>query len=69
MRLLRCPWWFKKSIRFIWDYTADKIEIKHFKKFAKELGENMSDDKLIEMIKIENFLLMASKLLWPKKYI
>ena len=35
---------------FIGDDTADKIELKHLKRVAKELGENMSDDELNEMI-------------------
>ena len=35
---------------FIGDNTADKIELKHLKRVAKELGENMSDDELNEMI-------------------
>ena len=35
---------------FIGDDTADKIELKHLKRVAKELGENMSDDELQEMI-------------------
>ena len=35
---------------FIGDDNADKIELKHLKRVAKELGENMSDDELNEMI-------------------
>ena len=35
---------------FIGDDTADKIEFRHLKRVAKELGENMSDDELNEMI-------------------
>ena len=35
---------------FIGDDDADKIELKHLKRVAKELGENMSDDELNEMI-------------------
>ena len=35
---------------FIGDDTADKIELKHLKRVAKELAENMTDDELNEMI-------------------
>ena len=35
---------------FIGDDTADKIEFKHLKRVAKELGENISDEELNEMI-------------------
>ena len=35
---------------FIGDDTADKIELRHLKRVAKELGENMTDDELNEMI-------------------
>ena len=35
---------------FIGDDDTDKIELKHLKRVAKELGENMSDDELNEMI-------------------
>ena len=35
---------------FIADDTADKIELRHLKRVAKELGENMTDDELNEMI-------------------
>ena len=35
---------------FIGDDNADKIELRHLKRVAKELGENMSDDELNEMI-------------------
>ena len=32
------------------DDKADKIELKHLRRVAKELNENMSDDELQEMI-------------------
>ena len=32
------------------DEKADKIELKHLKRVAKELNENMSEDELNEMI-------------------
>ena len=35
---------------FIDDDTADKIELRHLKRVANELGENMTDDELNEMI-------------------
>ena len=35
---------------FIGDDTADKIEFKHLKRVAQELGENVSDEELNEMI-------------------
>ena len=35
---------------FIGDDTADKIELRHLKRVAKELGENMTDDELNEII-------------------
>ena len=35
---------------FIADDTADKIELRHLKRVAKELGENMTDDELNQMI-------------------
>ena len=35
---------------FIGDDDADKIELKHLKRVAKELGENMTDEELNEMI-------------------
>ena len=35
---------------FIGDDTANKIELKHLKRVAKELWENMSDDELYEII-------------------
>ena len=34
---------------FIGDDTADKIELRHLKRVAKELGENMTDDELNEI--------------------
>ena len=33
------------------DDKADKIELKHLKKVARELNENMTDEELDEMIK------------------
>ena len=35
---------------FIGDDNTDKIDIRHLKRVAKELGENMTDDELNEMI-------------------
>ena len=35
---------------FIWDDTADKIELKHLKRVSEEIGVNMSDNELFEMI-------------------
>lgn len=35
---------------FIGDDNTDKIDIRHLKKVAKELNENMSDEELNEMI-------------------
>ena len=37
---------------FIGDDNANKIELKYLKRVAKELGENMSDDELNEMLVI-----------------
>ena len=35
---------------FIDDDNANKIELKYLKRVAKELGENISDDELNEML-------------------
>ena len=35
---------------FLGDDNSDKIELKHLRRVAKELNENMSDDELNEMI-------------------
>ena len=40
----------KVFVLFIGDEKADKIELKHLKRVAKELNENMSEDELNEMI-------------------
>ena len=42
--------WRKVFDLFIDDVNANKIELKYLKRVAKELGENMSDDKLNEML-------------------
>jgi centrin-1 len=40
----------KKAFQLFLDDDSDKITLKHLKKVAKELGENMTDEELQEMI-------------------
>ena len=40
----------KKAFRLFLDDDSDKITLKHLKKVAKDLGENMTDEELQEMI-------------------
>lgn len=40
----------KKAFRLFIDDDSDKITFKHLKKVAKDLGENMTDEELQEMI-------------------
>lgn len=40
----------KKAFRLFLDDDSDKITFKHLKKVAKDLGENMTDEELQEMI-------------------
>ena len=40
----------KEVLKHLTGFNDDKIELKHLKRVAKELGENMSDDELNEMI-------------------
>ncbi len=40
----------KKAFQLFLDDDSDKITLKHLKKVAKELGENMEDEELQEMI-------------------
>ena len=60
---------------FIGDDTADKIELKYIERVAKELGENVSDDELNEVIvrantDIDGELFLSKNImqLWLKKY-
>jgi centrin-1 len=40
----------KKAFRLFIDDNSDKITFKHLKKVAKDLGENISDEELQEML-------------------
>ena len=40
----------KKAFRLFIDDNSDKITLKHLKKVARDLGENMKDEELQEMI-------------------
>lgn len=40
----------KKAFRLMCDEGSDKITLKSLKKLIKDLGENMTDDEIIEMI-------------------
>lgn len=40
----------KKAFRLFIDDNSDKITLKHLKKVARDLGENMTDEELQEMI-------------------
>ena len=40
----------KKAFRLFLDDDSDKITFKHLKKVARDLGENMTDEELQEMI-------------------
>lgn len=40
----------KKAFRLFIDDNTDKITFKHLKKVARDLGENMTDEELQEMI-------------------
>lgn len=40
----------KKAFRLFLDEGSDKIGLKQLKKVAKDLGENMTDEELQEMI-------------------
>ena len=40
----------KKAFRLFIDDDSEKITLKHLKKVARDLGENMTDEELQEMI-------------------